>query len=207
MLETYRDIVENMWRIANKLEEIGITRNIPFISKGCDMRLAMKAEVVNFLFVFSGTEKLPNNDQMKFMQHVLHVSVNETNRADYVNRARDYNVFTINPLMPYIISVDIAKGSNMSEIYLQFLNAMTMGYLTAGGEIDVGMLTRYNAVMRKNKKLIEKALQKTVSFDVLDGVEADKKELIDSICVLNENSKEDAVFNSVMKSIEAALKR
>ena len=71
MLGELREVVCDMWDVANKLDEKGLSKQIPFIPDDSDIRHAMKAEVILLLIDIVGTDKLPCKDQIVFLQYVL----------------------------------------------------------------------------------------------------------------------------------------
>lgn len=207
MLGELREVVCDMWDIANKLDEKGLSKQIPFIPDDSDVRHAMKAEVIFLLIEIVGTDKLPCKDQIAFLQYVLHAPINKNNREEFVDAIKKLNMIKFNPLMPYFVLVDLATdGGRLSEIYLHFMGAMAIGYLKSGEKVDMDMFVRYNSMMVKNKKMIEKVLDKKVDFDPLESIDDDKKEMIENICELNEKTEEDEVFDAIMEALEKVVK-
>ncbi len=80
MLSELRETVCQMWDVANKLDDKGLGKQIPFIPEDSDLRHAMKAEIIFILLEICGTDNEPTSDQIAFLQYVLHAPINKENK-------------------------------------------------------------------------------------------------------------------------------
>lgn len=208
MLSELRETVCQMWDVANKLDEKGLAKRIPFIPEDTDLRHAMKAEIIFILMEICGTDKEPTKDQIAFLQYVLHAPIDKNNSKEFMRAIKSLDRVKFNPLMPYFALVDAAVGSSkLSEVYLNFMGAMSIGYMKAADSIDLDMMVRYYTIMNKNKAMIEKATETEIAYDPFDAVDDEKREMLENICKLHaKTSTKDPVFETVMQALEEAVK-
>lgn len=207
MMTELREVVEDMWKVAEELDAKGLGKKIPFLSGECDLRHGMKAEAIFLLFNIAGKDTEPNDDQVAFLQYVLHAPIKKSNKAEYVKAISSMDRVKFNPLMPYFVLVDRQCGTKLSEVYLAFLSAMAMGYMKASGTVDVDMIVKYYSIMEKNKAIVEKGLEKKIDFDSLEHIEDDKREIVEGICQLMQkmSPEEDEIFDAVMEAMDCAI--
>lgn len=207
MLSELRETVCQMWDVANKLDEKGLAKKIPFIPEDTDLRHAMKAEIIFILMEICGTDKVPTKDQIAFLQYVLHAPINKDNCREFMKAIKSLDRVKFNPLMPYFALLDAAvEEAKLSSTYLEFMGAMAIGYMKSADSIDLDMMVRYFTIMNKNKTMIEKATKKTISYDPFDAVDDDKREMLENICKLHaKTSEKDEIFEVIIQAIEAAV--
>jgi len=207
MLSELRETVCQMWDVANKLDEKGLAKKIPFIPEDTDLRHAMKAEIIFILMEICGTDKVPTKDQIAFLQYVLHAPINKDNCREFMKAIKSLDRVKFNPLMPYFALLDAAvEDSKLSSVYLEFMGAMAIGYMKSADSIDLDMMVRYFTIMSKNKTMIEKATKKNIAYDPFDAVDDDKREMLENICKLHvKTSEKDEIFEVIIQAIEAAV--
>lgn len=207
MLSDLREVVCQMWDVANKLDEKELAKKIPFIPDDSDIRHAMKAEVIFDLFEVCGLDKIPNDEQVAYLQYVLHAPITKKNREDFVEKIQGLSHVKFNPLMPYLVMVDMACNSKLSEVYLSFVGAMIIGYLKEADSVDLDMMLRYYSLMSKNKAIAEKGLQRKLEYDPFDVIDDEKKEMIADICKLHaKHSEPDEIYDAIMEALDEVVK-
>jgi len=205
MLGELREMVTNMWKVANKLEEKGVTKQIPFIPEGTDLRHAMKAEVVFDIIDIAGTDNLPTEEQISYLQYVLHIPVNKDNSAELVNKIRCFDAIKFNPLMPYFALLDKSCDSKLAVTYLRFLAYMILGYLKESDSLELSMLVDYYSLMMKDKAIIELVYGEEIEFEPLDPVPEEAREVITDVYQLKAKHTKDEIYDGIMKALKASL--
>ena len=204
MLGELREVVTNMWDVANMLEEKGLSKQIPFL-QGTDMRHAMKAEVIFDILETAGKDNLPNDDQIQFLQYVLHAPIHKSNRSEFVDKISNLEMVKFNPLMPYFALVDKSAGSKLASAYLSFISYMVLGYLKEGDSVDLDAMVRYYGLMSKNKAIVELVYGKEIEFDPLEPISDEKKEMLEDVCKLHEKYDSDEIYEAIMKALKKVV--
>lgn len=207
MLSNLRDTVCRMWDIANKLDEYGLAKKIPFIPNDSDLRHTMKAEVILNLFEVYGLDKVPSDDQVAYLQYVLHAPITKQNREDFTNRIQNLQQTKFNPLIPYFVMIDMTCETNLAETYVGFVGALIIGYLKTANSVDLDMLLKYYVLMSKNKAIVEKGLQRKIEYNPLNAISEDKREKIEEIAGNHlMNSEQDEIYDAIMEALDKVVK-
>lgn len=205
MFTDARQAVRSMWEVAEQLDAKGIAKNIPFIPENSNIRLTMKGELINVLFNVAGYDKVPNSLQMDFLQYVIHAPITEENKESYAKQFKEFEEQTYNPLMPYCVLVDRDCNTQLSVVYLKFIDNLTKLYISIGRRIDMESFMRYYSIMRRNQIIIEKGLNKKIDYDPFGFVEDGKtRDIVTSICNAYDKAiiENDKVLNAVIESLK-----
>lgn len=206
MLAQLRKIVCRVWSIAEQLEEKGIGKMIPIVPEDSDIRHVMKAEVIVNILGIAGEDNLPNDDQIAFLQYVLHAPINKANREEFVESIKKLSVTKISSLLPYLILLDRYADMELATVYLEFLSSMSIGYMKCAEDITLDMTMRYISFMMKNKSLIETGYEKEIDFEPLETIDANKKEMIAGIWKLNQKTEmNNEAFLAIREAIKCAV--
>ena len=203
MWDKIRHAVEEMWKIMNSFDEKGLGKMIPLVSEGSDLRHTVKGEIIYMLLRIHGFDKIPNDEQLEFLQYVIHAPINKKNRAEYVRTFKEAINMSFNPIIPYFAVIDKYGKSTLSELYIELLGVLTHAYLGIGESVDSDMLVRYDEIMRKNKALIKKCLGREAEFDHFTWFsDGPKKETVMILCRLHEElSGKDEIFEKYMNAL------
>lgn len=181
MLQAMRNTVTEMWKVAEEMESIGLGGQIPFVSNKCDIRHAMKAELLMLLFAIAG-ENEPDEKKISFLQYVLHAPINDGNKKEYVKTICREGVHQFHSLLPYFCVIDKEVGCDSALVYLKFIAAMAMGYIRISGSLDLGMIQRYMAITGQGKQLIDARNRVDSKFDPLDSFDEESKNALKIMC-------------------------
>lgn len=208
MLDELRGVVCGMWDVANSLDKKGIGNKIPFIPADSDLRHAMKAEIIVDLFEICGFDKVPNDEQVHFLRYVLHAPIHKSDRARFVRAIEELDYIKFNPLIPYLVILDMVCGTDVSEVYLKFISTLSIGYMHTADIVDEDMIKRYYTLMMRNKTIIEKGLRKELSFHPLDAIDSERREKIEAVCDLDSiELEQDDVYDAIIIAIEEVAEK
>lgn len=126
MLMKMRKLVTDLRSVANQLDKKEIGQYIPSVSDSGDIRHAMKAEIIFILLDVAGSEAEPTDEQVSFLQYVLHAPINCENRQEYLRAIQNLERIRCNPLLPFFVLIDRQVDSNLAEVYLDVLSVLTI---------------------------------------------------------------------------------
>lgn len=203
MMSQYRSLVCNMWKIADELEQMGIGKLIPGISESYDIRHTMKAEVLSDIFYVAGTMNEPSEEQMDFLQKVIHAPITDDNKSEYVKSINSITNIRFERLIPYLVLLDNKLETEFTELYVNFISAMIAAYLRNSKYVDLGVMIRFVSLMVKYKNLLEKGYGRSVDYDPYDVVGEDKKEVLKMICELQEKVGDiDETYVRILEALQ-----
>lgn len=193
MLTQMREIVCEMWKVAESLDKIRLGEHISFIQKDGNVRYAMKGETIILLFDIAGMNAPLNEKQIEYLRYVLHAPVDESNQEDYLTWVKNDQFIKNNYLIPYLIVLDKKTDTELAKMYLQFQAAIVLGYLQCSENLDADMILRYTKYMKQLVSMVEKGYGKEIDFDPLSFLETDQKEAVESIYsfILKMNGKNE----------------
>lgn len=174
MLTKARTAVNEMWKVANKIDDSGIGKLIPTVIPGSDLRHTMKKELLFVMFKVSGYDVVPNDKQIEFLQYVIHAPINYKNKEEYVKSFERFDDDEFNPLMPAFVVIDKVFKLNISSTYLEFVDEITKLYLSIGEGLELGAIMRYYSLLKRDQILIEKGLGTKLDFDPISFVKDEK---------------------------------
>ncbi len=212
MLNEIRDIVCSMWEAAEGLEGLGLSKMIPHIAGRMDIRHAMKAEAIQTIFEVEGYKEELTDEQVEYLQFVLHAPIKKGDTASYVNSIKDWDFIRDNPLMAYMALYDMEMGKHkgkttLSEIYLKFLSTMVAGYLALGKVDEIGVILRYYDIMQRNIDMIKKCVEGDLNYDCMGIVDDENREKIEKLCqFLNRLAPKNEVLEENMQLLEEVAK-
>lgn len=201
MLEKFKNIADQMWSIAGNLQDKGINRYIPFIKEDGDVLHAMKSEMLLILFAIIG--EVPSAVQVKFVQQVFNVSVNEENREAFFEYVCCMGEENYNSLLPYFYVMDKYSKTELAEAYLNFIATMVTGCMKYSNSINIVKLQRYQAIMISGKQLVEKGLGWEISFEPLSYWENDTRQDMELFYEEQENqSEESGLYQVILQTLD-----
>lgn len=203
MLTNCRSTVDKMWRVAESLQEIGVSKYIPFVAEDSDIRHAMKMEVL-FIF-FSVIGEVPNNKQVEFLQYVLHAPIAEENKEDYFERVCKIGEEHYFTLLPYFCVIDKYANTELSETYLKFIAALLVACVRYSRAMKMPLLQRYNSIMTRGKWLVRRQLKKEVAFEPLDFWDEGTKVSIEQTSKTEVDEK-NGLYNAIMRTLDTEIR-
>lgn len=210
MLTDARNAVCSMWEVAENLDKKGIAKLLPFIPEGSDLRHTMKGEILFILFKIGDFEKIPNDKQVEFLQYVLHAPITEEKREEYVKVFIDYEKTDFCLLIPFMVLLDKECNTNLSEVYLNFVDTISRLYLSLADQVGLPEATNFYSIMKRNQLLVEKGLNKELDYDPISFVkDEDARDTMESLCHLYDKMiiKNDEKLNHFLDAFDVIDKK
>lgn len=203
--EQIKDLMENVYSVADNLDAQGISEHIPFVDPEEGMRGAIRADILLFILRTIDKDKRINGDCLSFLNDCLGFGFTTLTAEMARKKAIETDVPQICFLLPPFILLDKQLGgSKLSTIYVETLAYVTLGYFQCQDHTSLEEMVSYCRYTNTCIGLIEKAFGEKVEFDPLGNVTSEHKELIKCAVEVDKliNKKEN---DPVIAALEEAL--
>ena len=195
-----KHLMENVYSVADNLDEMGVSESIPFIDSNEGIRGLIQTDVLLFVFRIIDKAKRINNECVDYLNECLGYRFTILTAEMARKRAVDAESPAMCLLLTMFIYLDKQLGGNgLSALYAETISFVTLGYFRCQEHTSLEEMIRYSRYTTCCLDMIERALGEKVDFDPLGIVNSDQKELIKSAVEVDRlihEKEEDPVIKS-----------
>ena len=202
-----RDILNDLFKLADSLDAQGIGKIIPFVSDTEGIRGSMKTDILRFIFRVVRREKTIDGACLQYINECLGYHFSSLTLEMAKEKSCDRKLPDICFLLPYFIMIDQKCSCHqLSSVYIKTVAYAVIGYLHYQEHTYLDEIVNYYRFTSMCIHMIEKSLGKEIGFDPLDGLTSDKIDLIRSAIEVDQRiHPEDA--DPVVIALEESLRK
>lgn len=174
-----KDLMEDMFSVADNLDERGISAHVPFVDESEGMRGTMRADILLFVLRIIDSNRRITDECVTFLNECIGFNFSKLSAEVAREKAIASDVPELCILLPAFILIDKQLGgSKLSTIYIQTLSYVALGYLQCQDSISLEEMVNYYRYSSACIDLADKALNTKIDFDPLENVSSEHMDVI-----------------------------
>ena len=210
-VEKMKDLMKNLFEVADNLESKGIGKLIPYIDQDTSFRDVVKMDVQLFLFRLLDQDKQISPSSINYLNECLDCNYGELSLEMMRRKTVSSTTPHICVLLPFFIAIDNQSDrQKVSVAYVQAICCVALGFLESQDRTSLEEMVRYSRYASACLKIIEKNHGIIIDFDPLLFIQEDKKKMIETaVEVYNQLHKpeDDPVIRELEQNVRTIMSK
>lgn len=205
-----KSVVASLFEVADELDRKGVGKQI-IKDDDTNLRDAIKAEILFFIFKVIDPERLIKEEELKFINECL--DYDYTLLTIEVARKKTFNagVPQMSFLLPSFIIIDShLNGNKFSSTYVQTISYVTIGVLNCKSA-SLQETVKYCRRIRLYSEMIKRSLNCKLDFDPMKHISEEHKSLIKVAIEIDEKinkfEEENKYLEASIETIKKSIKK
>lgn len=199
-----KSIMDKLNLLAEMLDEKGISEQIPFVQKGSSLKDTIKVDIMLLIFSTIGEDTI-SPECVEYLNATMGYNFTQLTAEIARKKTLDAGLPHICFLLPFFILLDAKIGGNaISNVYLQTITLVSLGYLKCKDDVSVQEMVNLYRYILPCREMVEETLGEKLDHDPMDMFDSEKRDLIE--CAIEVDKKIHAE-NPAIGALREAVKK